>query len=152
MHGRTHHFRDVHGAGDAAVRIEVGVLRTDAERDILRFDLVRKQALLLLLVEHDLLIRKLHDVLAVFEEQLRVEEVHDGHADEARDEQVCRMVEHILRRADLLHIAVSHDDDTIAERHCFGLVMRNIDERRVNALSELDDLRAHFVSELCIEV
>ena len=84
--------------------------------------------------------------LAVFKE------IHLRRADEARDEQVRRMVEDLLRRADLLDVAVAHDDDAVAEGHGLDLIVRDVDERGVNLLAQLDDLRAHLVAQLRVEV
>ena len=81
-----------------------------------------------------------------------LKEVHLRRADEAGDEEVCRMVEDLLRRADLLDEAVAHDDDAVAERHCLGLVVGDVDERGVDLVAQLDDLGAHLVAELGVEV
>ena len=92
-------------------------------------------------------------VLAVLLDELGVaEEVHLRRADEACDEQVQRMVKDLLRRADLLNEAVAHDDDAVAQRHSLGLVVGDVDEGGVDAGAQLDDLRTHLVTQLCIEV
>jgi hypothetical protein len=36
------------------------------------------------------------------------------------------MVEHFLRGADLLDVAILHDDDPVAQRHSFRLVVGNV--------------------------
>ena len=54
-----------------------------------------------------------------------LEEVHLRRADEAGDEQVRGVVEHLLRGADLLNEAVTHDDDAVAERHGLDLIVRD---------------------------
>ena len=81
-----------------------------------------------------------------------VEEVHLRRADEAGDEEVGRVVEDLLRRADLLHEAVLHDDDAVAEGHGLGLVVRDVDEGGVDPLAELDYLGAHLVAQLGVQV
>ena len=81
-----------------------------------------------------------------------VKEIHLGRADEARHEQVGRVVEHFLRRADLLDEAVLHDDDAVAQGHGLGLVVGDVDEGGVDALAQLDDLRAHLVAQLGVQV
>ena len=92
------------------------------------------------------------DVLVTLLGKRCIEEVHLRRADEACDEEVCRMVENLLRGADLLDEAVAHDDDTVAQRHSLDLVVGNVDEGGVDLLAQLDDLRAHLVAELGVEV
>ena len=58
------------------------------------------------------------------------QEVHRRRADEARDEQVHRVLVEDLRRVDLLDDAGAHDRDAVAERHGLGLVVRHVDRRR----------------------
>ena len=107
-----------------------------------------------LLVRGQLKVMALHrrDVLAAALGKRRVKEVHLRRADEAGDEEVGRVVEDLLRRADLLDEAVAHDDDAVAQRHGLDLVMGDIDEGGVDLLAQLDDLRAHLVAELGVEV
>ena len=81
-----------------------------------------------------------------------LEEVHLRCTDEACDEQVRGMVEHLLRGADLLNEAVAHDDDAVAERHGLDLIVRDVDKGRVDLLAQLDDLRAHLVAQLRVKV
>ena len=81
-----------------------------------------------------------------------LEEVHLRRTDEAGDEQVRGVVEHLLRGADLLNEAVAHDDDAVAERHGLDLIVRDVDKGRVDLLAQLDDLRAHLVAQLCVKV
>ena len=128
------------------------MLRTHAQRDRLRLDIILEQTLFLVLAQLDLQSADLHEVLAALARELRVKEVHNGHADEARHEQVRRMVEHVLRRADLLDVAVLHDDDPVAQRHGLRLVVGDVHERGVDPLAQLDDLRAHLVTQLGVQV
>ena len=62
------------------------------------------------------------------------------------------MVEHLLGGADLLDEAVLHDDDTVAQSHSLGLVVGHVDEGGVDALAQLDDLGAHLVTQLGVQV
>ena len=62
------------------------------------------------------------------------------------------MVEDVLRRADLLDEAVLHDYDAVAQGHGLGLVVRDVDEGSVDALTQLDDLRTHLVAQLGVQV
>ena len=128
------------------------VVGTDAQGDVLRGGV--------LLLEDVLLVGgQLHagaghgDIVAVsILLQLRVEEVHLRGADEAGDEEVGGMVEHLLRRADLLDEAVAHDDDAVAQGHSLGLVVGDVDEGGIDLLTQLDDLGAHLVAELGVQV
>ena len=79
-------------------------------------------------------------------------EVHLRRTNKARDKQIGRMVEDLLRRADLLDKAVAHDDDAVAERHRFDLIVRDVDKRGVDLFTQLNDLRAHLVAKLGVEV
>ena len=62
------------------------------------------------------------------------------------------MVEYLLRRADLLHDPVFHNDNAIAQRHGLCLVMGDINENRIDTLTQFDDFRAHLVAQLCIQI
>ena len=151
MHGGAHHFRNVDLCRNTLV-CKLGVLGTDAEDNILRLNVVLLQALFLILAQLNLDAAKLCKVLVAFTGQSAVEHVHNRHADEACNKQVCRMIEHILRSADLLDITVTHDDNSVAQRHSFGLVMGNVDEGGVDTLTQLDDLSTHLVTELSVQV
>lgn len=80
------------------------------------------------------------------------EEIHLRSADKARNEQVCRMIEYLLRRTDLLNKAILHDYNPVAEGHCFDLIVGDIYEGGINLLAELNELCTHLVAELCIKV
>jgi hypothetical protein len=69
-------------------------------------------------------------------------EVHGRRADEARDEEVDRVVVQRLRRVDLLQHAQAHDRDAVAEGQRLGLVVGDVDRRRVRALLDARDLGA----------
>ena len=154
MDGGAHHLGDVDGAGHELGRVvgEGDVLRTDAERDVLRGDALCGEALLLCLAGDERCVADLDLVGVAVLGELRVEEVHLRDADEACDEEVRWVVEQLLRGADLLDNAVPHDHDAVAEGHGLGLVVRDVDERGVDALAELDDLCTHLVAELCVQV
>ena len=62
------------------------------------------------------------------------------------------MVEHLLGGADLLDEAVAHDDDAVTKGHGLGLVVGDVDESGVDLLTQLDDLGAHLVTELGVQV
>ena len=48
--------------------------------------------------------------------------------------------------------ALVHHDDTVAERHRFGLVVRDVDGGDAYARVQADQLCAHLHAELCVEV
>ena len=149
----AHHLADVHLGGQGALAAAQGdVAGPHAQGDGLRADVLRRQGLLLGLGQGDLDAAHGDAVGPAFLEELRVEEVHLRHADEPGDEQVRGMVEDLLRGADLLDEAVPHDDDPVAQGHGLRLVMGDVHEGRVDLLAELDDLRAHLVAELGVQV
>ncbi len=85
-------------------------------------------------------------------QDLSAEEVHRRRADEARDEQVRRLVVELLRPVDLLEHAHAHDRDAVAHRHGLDLVVRDVDRRRAELVLELRDLGPHLDSQLGVEV
>ena len=80
------------------------------------------------------------------------EEVHLRRSDKAGDELVDRIVVQVLRRIDLLHEAVFHNDDTGTHRHGLDLVVRDVDERGRKAGVQFGDLRPHLGAQLRVEV
>src|SRR5205823_3166710 len=69
-----------------------------------------------------------------------VDKIHRWRADEAGDELVSRFFVNGERRAHLLHDAVAHDRDTVAERHRFNLVVGNEDRGGRNLRMKALDL------------
>ena len=82
----------------------------------------------------------------------RLDEVHRRAADEAADEEVDRAVVELLRRRDLLQLALAHDGDAVAHRHRLDLVVRDVDRRHAEVALEPRDLRAHLHAQLRVEV
>ena len=80
------------------------------------------------------------------------QEVHRRRADEAGDEQVVGTVVQLHRGADLLQHAGAHDRDPVAERQRLGLVVGDVDRRRLEALLDPRDLGAHLHAQLGVEV
>ena len=72
-------------------------------------------------------------------------------ADEVRNEGVLRLVVNIDRRADLLDLALVHDDDRIAHGERLLLVVRDKDERDADRLLNLLQLTLHVLAQLEIE-
>jgi hypothetical protein len=52
----------------------------------------------------------------------------------------------------LLHYAIVHNDDAIAHRHRFNLVVRNVNHGRLEPLMELGDLGSHLHPHLGVKV
>ena len=148
----AHQLADVHLCADA-VAAELDVHGAHAGGNAAALDAGRGELFALCRREGQ---RVAHDgervAVGCFGEGAVFKEVHLRRADEARDEQVRRVVEDLLRRADLLDVAVAHDDDAVAEGHGLDLVVRDVDERGVDLLAQLDDLGAHLVAQLRVKV
>src|SRR4051794_6544626 len=114
------------------------VLRADAEQDVAGGHAAA------LLREVELAEREAHAVVL----HRGREEVHGRRADEPGDEQVDRVVVELLRRVDLLQDARAHHSDAVAERERLGLVVRDVDHRRAEAVLQPRDLRARLHAQL----
>ena len=155
VHLAAHHLGHVHLAGDGVAAGGGGkgdVLGADAHHHGLIARSPLGQALLGLVGQDDGGLAHLDLVLAVLLGQLAVKEVHLGGADEAGHEQIGGPVKDLLGGADLLDEAVLHDDDAVAQGHGLGLVVGDVDEGGVDALTQLDDLGAHLVAQLGVQV
>src|SRR5690349_19080601 len=82
----------------------------------------------------------------------RLEHVHRRAADETGDEEIDRAVVELLRRRDLLQLALAHDGDAVAHGHRLDLVVRYVDRRHTEAALDLLDVRAHLDAQLRVEV
>ena len=71
--------------------------------------------------------------------------------DEVGDKGVLRLVVNILRRADLLCLALGHDNDAVGHRQRFFLVMRDVNERNAERVVHLLELELHFLAHLEIQ-
>mgnify|MGYP007093017379 FL=1 len=152
MHRGAHQLTDIHGALDA-VGAEHDVIGANAQRHVLFRYIFSAEPGLLILGQFHIDAVDSHGVFAVAVlHQLRVKEVHLGRADKAGHEQIGRVVKDLLGRADLLDEAIFHDDDAVAQGHGLGLVMGDVDKRGVDPLAQLDDLGAHLVAELGVQV
>ena len=79
-------------------------------------------------------------------------QAHPRRADKAGDEDVFGSVIHIPGRADLMDPTVSHDGELVAQRHCLGLIMRDVEGRNTRSLVQASDLLAQLGPQLGIEV
>ena len=151
--GAAHHLGDIHRREDGVFRLGKGnMLRTHPQGDLLALDLPGQKAGRFLRGELDLRAPQFHGVAVPGASQPGVEEVHLRHADEPGHEDVRRVVEHLLGRPHLLDEAVFHDDDPVPQGHGLGLVVGDVDKGGVQLLPELDDLRAHLIAQLCVQV
>ena len=82
----------------------------------------------------------------------RFDHVHRRRADEAAHEEVDGALVEILRRRDLLELALAHHRDAIAHRHRLDLVVRDVDRRDPELVLEARDLRPHVDAELRVQV
>ena len=151
----AHHLGHIHLAGDgvaSGILCKGNVLGTHAQGHVHGRDPSGSQSLAGLLRQrhHRAGHRRLIGVARLL--QLGVEEIHLGGTDKARHKNVGRMVKDLLRRADLHDEAVLHDHDAVAQRHGLGLVMRYVNKGGVDALTKLDDLRAHLVAQLGVQI
>ncbi len=62
------------------------------------------------------------------------------------------LVVELLRAADLLQLALPHHRDPIAERHRLGLVVGDVDGRRLEPVLDPRDLGPHLHAQLRVEV
>ena len=79
-------------------------------------------------------------------------EVHRRRADEAGDEAVRRAVVELERLADLLHDAVLHHHDAVAERHRLDLVVSDVNGGGLQPDVQALELHAHLHAQLRVEV
>jgi hypothetical protein len=74
------------------------------------------------------------------------------HADEVGDVLGRRLLEDLVRAAELLERAAPHDRQAVAERERLRLVVRDVYGRELEALVELVDLGAHELAQPRVEV
>ncbi|AEK61271.1 conserved hypothetical protein [Collimonas fungivorans Ter331] len=85
-------------------------------------------------------------------DQLAAHEIHRWRTDKAGDKQVAWIVVDFLRAAELLHHAILHHGDTVAQGHRFDLVMRDVDDGAAQALMHQLDFGAHLDPQLGVQV
>ena len=81
-----------------------------------------------------------------------LDQVHGRGAEKRGDESVRRVVVDLRRRPGLTDPPLVHDDDAVAERHRFDLIVRYVDGRRPDASLELLQLFARGCAQLRVEV
>ena len=69
-------------------------------------------------------------------------------ADEVCHKGVFRLVVDLLRGADLLDIALVHDDDGVGHGQRFFLVVRDVDKGDAQLVFQADQLILHVLAEL----
>ncbi len=133
----------------AVVAADDEMLRPDAERQAIAVPgaaRIARQHQQRAVVQPDL------DPLVPPADHARLEKVHLGRADEARDEEVGGLVVEIERRADLLDPAQAQHHDRIRHGHGLDLIVGDVDHRRIDPLMQLGDLHPHLHPQLRIEV
>src|ERR1700730_10890818 len=78
--------------------------------------------------------------------------VHRRRAEETGDKKIGRLVVKLERLAYLLHQAVLHDDDTVAQGHRLDLVVGHVDRGRAELVMKLFELDAHLDAQFGVEV
>ena len=81
-----------------------------------------------------------------------VEEVHLRSADEACNEKVCRIIVKFLRSVDLLNVSVFHNDYSRSHRHCFDLIVSNVNEGGCKSVMKFGYFGSHLSAEFRVEV
>ena len=81
-----------------------------------------------------------------------LEHVHRWISDERGDESVGGAVVDLVRRRELLQLALAHDRHEVGHRHRLGLVVRDVQRRRPEPLLQALDLAAHRRAQLGVEV
>jgi len=117
------------------VRAEHYVLRSYAEGYILWFNIIGPKRLLLFFGQVNPCTIQLYIISVSVLIQFCIKEVHLRSSYEARHEEVCRVVEHLLRGAYLLNESVPHYDYAVAQGHSLGLVVSNVDEGSIYPLA-----------------
>ena len=72
-------------------------------------------------------------------------------ADEVGNESIFRFIVDAFRRADLLDIALVHDDDDVGHAECFFLIVGNEDEGNAQLFFNLDELQLHTAAQLPVQ-
>lgn len=72
-------------------------------------------------------------------------------ADEIRHESILRLIINIERRADLLDLALGHDDDRVGHAQGFFLIVRDEHERDAGGLLDVLELLLHVLAQLQVE-
>ena len=132
------------------LRIIIQVLRTDPEDN--RLSDISAIHNLLRLLNRKMNLSCCAKVKIAVRKNFCIKEVHLRRSDESCREQVRRLVVQILRRIDLLHNTILHDDDSGTKGHSLRLVMRDIDDGCTQSLMQLGDLGSHLDTKLCIQV
>jgi len=122
-----------------AVGVDANVFRTNSELDVLRKPPAINQSLAAC------------DDKAV-PARSEVEDVHRWRADEAGDENGCRLGIQGARSGILLDRPVPQQDDLICHAHRLGLVVGDVDHGDAEALLESANLAPHLLAQLGVEI
>ena len=128
------------------------VLRADSEDDAPAVPLSVDEGFRLFFREGNTLSFKFKKCPGARNAHCRIEEIHLRRAHESRHKQVAGFFIQILRRVDLLHYAVFHDDDPGSQCHRLRLVMCDINDRGAQSLVEFGNFRPHLDTEFGVQV
>ena len=151
MDRAAHHFHHTSYRRDTLV-FKCDMFGAHAEHHGLRLNIAGKQPFLFFLGDLHRIFSQHHEKPAVFLAELALEKVHLRCADKAADKLIGRMCEDLLRCAYLLDKAVFHDNDPVAQRHGLGLIVGHVNKRSVQFTAQRQDLGAHLVSQLCVQI
>ena len=84
--------------------------------------------------------------------QIGGQQIHRRAADEARGEDIDRLLVQIQRRSDLKDTTIPHHDDPVGHGHGFDLIVSDEHRRRAEPMMQAFDLDAHLRAQLGIEV
>ncbi len=87
-----------------------------------------------------------------FQRDLGLEQVHRRRTDERGNEHVDRVVVEVLRRVDLLEVAVLEHRHSVAHRHCLDLVVGDVHRGDREFALQGGDLGTHLHAQLRVEV
>jgi hypothetical protein len=129
------------------------VLRADAEHDPLARVVAQRRARLERLGgERQRLAAERDRPAVAVDRDARVVQVHRRRPDERRDEDVRRTVVEVLRRVDLLQVAVLDDRHPVAHRHRLDLVVGDVEGGDAELALQVGDLGTHLHAQLGVEV
>ena len=82
----------------------------------------------------------------------RRKQVHWRGANKARDKSVGGVLINLQGWRDLLKATLIHHNDTLAHRHRFRLIVRDINHRRLEAVVQTDNFRPHLDAHFCVQI
>ena len=97
-------------------------------------------------------VSEIHHCFSAFLFHNAVEEIHGRGTDEARHEQIGRMIIQLNGRFHLLDHSVFHDHDPGSQSHGFCLVVSHINDGSRQIFMEFGKLNAHLCPQLGVQI